>query len=125
MDRSIFLVGIGGFVGSVLRYLVSLAFAAWSTSPFPYATFIVNVAGCFMIGVLFALSERGDILSPEWRIFLTTGFCGGFTTFSTFSYESLRLLQDGELLYLFINVVLSVVLGLAATYLGIILMRSI
>ena len=119
------MVGIGGFVGSVLRYLVSLGFAAWSASPFPYATFTVNVVGCFLIGILFALSERGNVLSPEWRIFLTTGFCGGFTTFSTFSYESLRLAQDGELLYLFANVGLSVVLGLAATYAGILLMRSI
>ena len=119
------MVGIGGFVGSVLRYLVSVAFAAFSSSPFPFATFTVNVVGCFLIGVLFALSERGNILSPEWRIFLTTGFCGGFTTFSTFSYESLRLMQDGEVLYLFLNVVLSVVVGLAATYAGIVLMRSI
>jgi CrcB protein len=125
MDRSIFLVGIGGFVGSVLRYLVSLTFAAWSTSPFPYATFTVNVVGCFLIGVIFALSERGNVLSPEGRIFLTAGFCGGFTTFSTFSYETLRLLQDGELLYLFANVGLSVVLGLAATYGGILLVRSL
>ena len=112
-------------MGSVLRYLVSLAFAALVSSPFPFATFAVNVAGCFLIGILFGLSERGSVLSPEWRIFLTTGFCGGFTTFSTFSYESLRLLQDGEVLYLFLNVALSVVLGLAATYAGILLMRSL
>jgi len=125
MDRSILLVGIGGLVGSVARYAVALVFAGQFSSVFPFATLIVNVAGCFLIGVIFALSDRGNILSPEWRIFLTTGFCGGFTTFSTFSYESLRLLQDGELLYVAVNVVASVVVGLAATFLGILMVRSI
>jgi CrcB protein len=125
MDRSILLVGLGGFLGSVLRYLVAVLFAGQFSSSFPFATFAVNVAGCFLIGILFALSDRGNILTPEWRVFLTTGFCGGFTTFSTFSYESLKLLQDGELLYLSLNVVLSVVIGFAATYIGILLIKSI
>src|SRR5262252_8693196 len=123
MDRSILLVGIGGFVGSVSRYLVAVLFAAQVSSVFPFATLIVNVVGCFIIGILFALSDRGNILSPEWRILLTTGFCGGFTTFSTFSYESIRLIQDGELFYLGLYVVLSVVIGFGATYLGILLVR--
>jgi fluoride exporter len=125
MDRSILLVGIGGFVGSVARYLVAIVFAGQVASLFPFATLTVNVVGCFLIGILFALSDRGNILSPEWRILLTTGFCGGFTTFSTFSYESLRLMQDGEYLYLLAYVLLSVVVGLAATYFGIALIRSI
>jgi CrcB protein len=125
MDRSILLVGLGGFVGSVARYLVAILFATQVSSVFPFATLIVNVLGCFLIGILFALSDRGNILSPEWRILLTTGFCGGFTTFSTFSYESLRLIQDGEILYVAGYVVTSVVAGLAATYVGIILIRAI
>ena len=125
MDRSIFLVGLGGLLGSVARYAVAIAFAGQFATGFPFATLAVNIAGCFLIGVIFALGDRGNILSPEWRIFLTTGFCGGFTTFSTFSYESLRLLEDGEYLYLGANVVVSVVVGLAATYLGILLVRSI
>jgi fluoride exporter len=125
MDRSIFLVGIGGLLGSVARYAVALLFAGQSSSTFPFATLVVNIAGCFLIGIVFALSERGNIVSPEWRIFLTTGFCGGFTTFSTFSYESLRLLEDGEIIYLSANILISVVAGLAATYLGILLVRSI
>ena len=125
MDRSILLVGIGGFVGSIARYLVAVFFAGQLSSAFPFATFAVNVVGCFLIGILFALSDRGNILTPEWRIFLTTGFCGGFTTFSTFSYESIRLLQDGEFLYLAFNVLFSVVAGIAATYLGILLIKSI
>lgn len=125
MDRSIFLVGIGGFLGSVARYLVAVIFAGYLPSTFPFATLTVNIVGCFLIGVLFALSDRGNILSPEWRIFLTTGFCGGFTTFSTFSYENLRLMQDGEFLYLGLNVLISVVVCFAATYLGILLIKAI
>lgn len=125
MDRSILLVGIGGLLGSIARYLIAVLFAEKFTTSFPASTFTVNLLGCFLIGIIFAVSEKGNILSPEWRVFLTTGFCGGFTTFSTFSYESLRLLQDGEFLYLAINVAASVVLGLAATYLGILLIRSI
>jgi fluoride exporter len=125
MDRSVLLVGIGGFVGSVTRYLVAVLFSSQISSVFPFATLTVNVLGCFLIGILFALSDRGNVLSPEWRILLTTGFCGGFTTFSTFSYESLRLMQDGEYLYLAAYVFISVFVGLTATYLGIALVRSI
>lgn len=125
MDRSILLVGIGGFLGSVARYLAAVLFAGQISSSFPFATLAVNITGCFLIGVLFALSDRGNILTPEWRVFLTTGFCGGFTTFSTFSYESIRLMQDGEFLYLALSVLLSVIVGFTATYLGILLIRSI
>lgn len=125
MDRSILLVGIGGFVGSVARHLVAVLFAGQISSVFPFATLTVNVVGCFVIGILFGLSDRGNLLSPEWRMLLTTGFCGGFTTFSTFSYESLRLMQDGEYLYLAAYVLISVVVGLAATFVGITLIRSI
>lgn len=125
MDRSILLVGVGGFVGSVARYLVAILFSSQISSVFPFATLTVNILGCFLIGILFALSDRGNVLSPEWRILLATGFCGGFTTFSTFSYESLRLMQDGEYLYLAAYVFISVFVGLTATYLGIALVRSI
>ena len=125
MDRSVLLVGLGGFVGSVARYLVAVLFAGYISSVFPFATLAVNIVGCFLIGVLFAISDKGNILSPEWRILLTTGFCGGFTTFSTFSYESLRLMQDGEFFYLAAYVLVSVVVGLAATYIGVAVIRAL
>jgi CrcB protein len=125
MNRNILLVGIGGFIGSVARYLVGVVFAEQFTSTFPLGTFVVNITGCFIIGLLFELSDRGNILSPDLRIFVTTGFCGGFTTFSTFSYESIRLLQGAEFLYFGLNLFLSVMIGLAATYLGILLVRSL
>ena len=125
MDGNIILVGVGGFLGSVFRYLVTILVARQFTTSFPLGTLTVNIVGCFLIGILFALSEKGNLLTPEWRIFLTTGFCGGFTTFSTFSYESIRLLQDGEILYLSLNVIVSVVIGFASTYLGMFFIRSI
>lgn len=125
MDRNLILVGVGGFLGSVFRYLVTILLARQFTTSFPLGTLTVNIVGCFLIGVLFALSEKGNLLTPEWRIFLTTGFCGGFTTFSTFSYESIKLLQDGEILYLSLNVIVSVVIGFASTYLGMLFIRSI
>ena len=81
-------------------YLVAVPVRRVRSLPsFHLLHFTVNIVGCFVIGILFALSDRGNVLSPEWRVLLTTGFCGGFTTFSTFSYESLRLIQDGEYLY--------------------------
>jgi CrcB protein len=125
MDRSIFLVGIGGFAGSVLRYLVSRAFAGWLGSPFPLATFAVNMLGCFAMGILFGLSERTGVLSPEWRALLMTGFCGGFTTFSAFSVENVALLQSGHFREALLYTGLSVVLGIAATYAGIVIVRSV
>lgn len=125
MDRSFLLVGIGGFVGSVCRYFLAVFVARQLSTSFPFGTLSVNIIGCFLIGMIFALSERSATVSPEVRILLTTGFCGGFTTFSTFSYESIRLMQDGELLYVAANVVLSVVVGFASTYLGILLIKSL
>lgn len=125
MDRNLLLVGLGGFIGSVLRYLASLAFVQHTSSSFPFATLTVNVLGCFLIGLIVALGERWTFLTPEWRIFLTTGLCGGFTTFSTFSYESFGLLQDGQFLFLSVNIALSLILGLGATYLAILLVRGL
>ena len=125
MDRTLILVGVGGLAGSVLRYLVTLFFATRAATGFPYGTLAVNLVGCLLIGMIFGISEKGDLLSPEWRILLTTGFCGGFTTFSTFSYESIRLLQDGEILLVSLYVGGSVVAGLLLTYLGMLLVRSI
>ena len=125
MDRSFLLVGIGGFVGSVLRYWLSLFIGQHLVSTFPFGTFVVNVIGCFLIGLVAGLSDRGSLISPEVRLLLTSGFCGGFTTFSTFSYESMALLKDGELMFLAANVGLSVAAGFLATYLGTLLIRSI
>jgi CrcB protein len=125
MNRVIWLVGIGSMIGGVCRYYSQQIITRYFPSPMPYGTLSVNVIGCFLIGLIYGLSDRGNILSPELRLFLATGFCGGFTTFSTFSYESMNLMQDGEFLTLAFYVVLSVVVGFAATYLGLLLIKSL
>ena len=118
MFRYIILIGTGGFIGSVLRFYVSKLIQNVFLSSFPYGTFLVNVIGCLFIGLVFGIAEKGTWLTPEWRLFLTVGLCGGFTTFSTFSSESFQLLRDGQLIHLFTYSALSVLLGLLAVYLG-------
>ena len=92
------LVGAGGCVGSVLRFLLSLAAQRCEIS-FPHGTLWANWAGCFLIGLLTALAASTEILSPSMRLLLTTGFCGGFTTMSTFVYELLQFVRDREYYY--------------------------
>jgi len=111
------LIGIGSFIGGVLRYLLSIGVQSKFLSAFPFGTFAVNILGCFVIGIIFALGDKMN-LSTEWRLFLATGICGGFTTFSAFSMESLALLRDGQFLYAFSYIALSILLGLLAVYLG-------
>lgn len=125
MNRVILLVGIGSFIGGISRYYSQQVITRFFPSTFPYGTLTVNIVGCFIIGLILGLSDRGNILTPEWRIFLTTGFCGGFTTFSTFSYESVQLMQDGEFLNLSLYVTLSVIVGFASTYLAILIIKAI
>jgi CrcB protein len=109
------LVGLGGFLGSVLRYMMSLFIRP---SGFPFATLLVNLAGSFLIGIIVAVSLRHPQLKPEWRLFLATGFCGGFTTFSAFAIENLELLKTGQYGYCMAYVAGTVVLGIFAAYLG-------
>jgi CrcB protein len=118
MIRLIMIAGAGGFLGTVSRFLTSRYFQNLILSSFPFGTFIVNITGCLLIGIFFGLSEKGNLLSPEWRMFLTVGFCGGFTTFSTFAGENIALLKDGNFFYFALYTGLSVFLGLMATFLG-------
>jgi fluoride exporter len=125
MFRSILIVGVGGFIGSILRYLGQLAAGKIFSPSFPMGTFLVNILGCFIIGIVFAMSEKGNLLTAEMRLFLAVGFCGGFTTFSTFASDNLMLLKDNSIGLLMLNVTGSVVLGILAVYLGIVFIRSI
>lgn len=118
MLRIILLVGAGGFLGSVARYLASKYIQQSLLSPFPFGTFWVNILGCFLIGLFYGLSERSGFMTNELRLFLTVGFCGGFTTFSTFANENMGLLRDGAFLYFALYTGLSVFFGLVAVYLG-------
>ena len=123
--KLILIIGIGGFVGTVSRYLTTLMIQKFYTTSFPLGTFVINVMGCFLIGIFYGLSERGSITSGEWRMFLTIGFCGGFTTFSAFANDNLTLLGDSEYFYFALYTGLSVMLGLLATYIGNLLTKLI
>jgi CrcB protein len=116
--KIVLLVGLGSFIGGISRYLVTLFVQNKILSTFPYGTMAVNIIGCFLIGTIYALSERGN-WNPEWRIFLATGVMGGFTTFSSFSNETVSMLRDAEYWPAFTYVALSVIIGLAATFAGI------
>jgi CrcB protein len=118
MIKLILIAGTGGFFGTVARFLASRYFQNLFLSSFPFGTFIVNITGCLLIGIFYGLAEKGDIPGPEWRMFLTVGFCGGFTTFSAFAGENITLLKNGDFLYFAVYTSLSVFLGLMATYLG-------
>lgn len=116
--KLLFLVGAGGFCGSVSRFLLSKYIQGNVLSSFPYGTFLVNITGCFLIGFFYGLADRGNLINADVRMFLTVGFCGGFTTFSTFANENIAFLKEGNLLYFALYCGLSVFLGLLLTYLG-------
>lgn len=124
MLRFLAIVAVGGAAGSVSRYLAQMAVARHFTHPFPLGTLLVNVLGCLLIGLFYALAEKGTLASPTLRLLLTTGFCGGFTTFSTFSYETLTLLETEHYLLVALYVAGSVLLGLLATFAGAALVRA-
>lgn len=110
-------IGIGGFVGALLRYGISGWVYSISRNNFPSGTLVVNVAGSFILGLIVGVAER-YIIHPNLKLFLTIGVLGAFTTFSTFSYETIMLLQLSSYLKALLNVSLSVLLGLAAAFLG-------
>lgn len=118
MLKSIMIIGLGGFIGTVARFLISRYFQMTVTSVFPWSTFIINIAGCLLIGLIYGISEKGDVLSPDVRLFMTVGICGGFTTFSTFSNDSFLLIRDQEWLRFALYTSLSVFVGLVAVYVG-------
>lgn len=123
MIKILLAIGSGSFLGGVLRYLASRYIQGATDNTFPFSTFAVNVIGCFLIGLFFGLAERGSLANTELRLFLTVGLCGGFTTFSAFSLESLLLLKDGSFFPFFLYTGLSVFIGLIATYGGYALIR--
>ena len=124
MLKEILAVFIGGGLGSSLRYLISKAYFI-SNSNFPYSTFISNALGCILLGILVGYFIKQDAYQSTVFLFLTVGFCGGFTTFSSFSYESLELIQSGQTLTFFTYLFLSFFTGITGLYFGTILFKSL
>jgi fluoride exporter len=115
--RVLLLIGSGSFIGGVARYLISQLVQNRTPGSFPYGTLVVNIAGCFLIGLLFGLIEKGHV-PAEWKFFLATGILGGFTTFSAFSHESFGMMQNGQHTYAVLYITISIGAGLLATFLG-------
>jgi CrcB protein len=118
MIRNLLFIGLGGFVGSVARYLVSRLNIYFDFYSLPIVTLLVNVLGSFLIGLLTGIADKSAILTVEWRMFLMVGLCGGFTTFSTFSSENLMLLHNGQYLSIILYTGLSIFLGFTAVFFG-------
>lgn len=117
MDKVI-LVGIGGFIGASLRYLISIGTTKWFGNQFPHGTLIVNIAGGLLIGFIFELYISTDLITPNMKLFLTTGIMGGLTTFSTFSYETVTLFSSGNYITGILNTCLNLFLSFGGVALG-------
>jgi CrcB protein len=119
MKMTLLLVGLGGAIGSMMRYLTTCFVVNRVTClPAFWGTFAVNFIGCLIIGMVYGLSSRYDWLTPQWRIFLATGICGGYTTFSAFAYENVNLLQQENYAMSLIYIAASVIVCLFAAFLG-------
>lgn len=119
------MIGIGGILGANGRYLVANWAVQRTGASFPYGTFIINISGAFALGLFMAFLQDRALVHAHYRLFFATGFCGAYTTFSTFTYESLRLFQDGSFFLGFTNLIGSVVIGMLGVFLGFVLGRMI
>ena len=117
MERAL-LITFGGAIGTLLRYLVSLLAAHWLGTEFPYGTLIVNVSGAFVIGLVQQLGTEALLIPDNLRLFLTTGMMGGMTTYSTFSYETVRLMEAGSWNQAWVNILVTTVICLSLCFLG-------
>ena len=121
--KPLLIIGLGGGIGSIFRYLVQIYIGRSITQAFPLGTLLVNISGCLIIGLLYGFSAKYTAITVEWRLFLVTGLCGGYTTFSSFSYESISLFKQGNYTYFILYTSLSFVLGLLATVGGTVMVK--
>ena len=125
MFKTLLIIGLGSFCGGIFRFLLTRFVQNHFLAAFPFGTMVVNIVGCFLIGIFYALFERGNLLNTDLRLFLTGGLCGGFTTFSTFMNENFVLLREQNYLYFMSYTVLSIVLGLTAVYVGHLIVKAL
>lgn len=118
MFKSILLVSVGGALGSSLRYLTSIYIQKWVTQNFPWATFVANIAGCLLMGLLLGYFTRLQLSGNDYKLLLVTGFCGGYTTFSAFAFENYTLFQQGNYATALGYILISVTMGIAAVMVG-------
>ncbi|MDB5257805.1 MAG: crcB [Chitinophagaceae bacterium] len=123
--RTILLIGLGGGIGSIGRYLTALYVHKHYAGIFPLATLIINLLGSLLIGILFGCMERYQWSSPDLKFLFIIGFCGGYTTFSAFAIENVNLMQSNHTATAFAYIGLSLILGLAATWVGLSLVKMI
>ena len=116
--KEVLIVGLGWLLGALARYLLQNAILNRFITIFPLVTFSINLIGSLIIGLIFGLSERYQWMTQEWRLFLAIGFCGSFTTFSTFAFDNLQLLKDGNYSQLIWYTALSFVFGVGLAWLG-------
>ncbi|MEO2053699.1 MAG: fluoride efflux transporter CrcB [Nitrospira sp.] len=119
------MVGIGGFFGAIARYSIGVWFSGKENAAFPYGTFAVNVSGCFVLALFVTLITERFIVHPHWRLLIAVGFLGAYTTFSTFEYETNKLLEEGSFWLALLNMFLSLAAGMIAIRIGIVLGRKI
>ena len=121
MFKLMILAGCGGFIGTCCRYLTNRFYLSYFKTSLPLATFTVNILGCLAVGIILGLLNRNGLVSPKLNAFLVVGFCGGFTTFSTFSFEAFTLGLNGETLMSLIYVGTSILVGLLAVWAGLLI----
>ena len=119
------MVGIGGFIGAIARFALGGYIAIRLGIRFPYGTFVINISGSFVIGFMLTMLAQNPAINPNWRYLIPIGFVGAYTTFSTFEYETLRSIQDGQMLIAMLYVSSSVIVGFIAVWLGVVAGRAL
>lgn len=122
--KSLLIIGLGGFLGSIARYGISLFFSNFTNLKFPFATLITNLLGCFIIGLVWGIIQKQNSINQDLSLFLIVGVCGGFTTFSTFAHENFSMLEHGNYINSLFYSAISLIIGVLAVWGGFNLIKT-